>query len=523
MSSRKSLTYFPVPGYRLMQASSYNRESVAPDSAGWFANADMSHFIRVEENEGRREFVMLDAEGPGAIVRWWMTFYKAQDGIIRIYIDNDSTARVEGTPASLLSGTDLAPYPFSASVQEGADLGEPGRNYDYNLYMPITFEKHLKITYECDSLRLLFDYEGKTVPRGYYWPDVFYNICYRIYVKDTPVESFSMQSHVRALSNAEQTSAILLSEPPGSAGTKVFEGELSPGDSLVFTLVQDNSAISSLVAEISAGNMNQALRSTVIAMSFDGVQSVWVPAGEFFGTGYSLKPHSTWMNARDDKGVMKSFWVMPFRKSCRISFVNFGTESVSVRGSAGTEKYRWQRNSMYFGAAWHEYYNIRTRDSSGSPIDLNFIQISGKGLYAGDQVTLFNNTWHWWGEGDEKIFVDGESFPSSFGTGTEDYYGYSFGRQEAFSHPFIAQPEGKGNMNFGPVVNMRHRSLDAIPFLSSIDANMELWHWADVRLNYALTTYFYAEPGSKINIRPDPDGVRRHVILSREDFVNNVK
>lgn len=32
----------------------------------------------------------------------------------------------------------------------------------------------------------------------------------------------------------------------------------------------------------------------------------------------------------------------------------------------------------------------------------------------------------WWGEGDEKFFVDGEKFPSSFGTGSEDYIGYAW-------------------------------------------------------------------------------------------------
>ena len=126
ISRRETLTYYPVDEYKLIQASSYNRESVSPDSAGWFANADMSHFIRVEENKGRREFVMLDAEGPGAIVRWWMTFYKAQDGIIRIYIDNNSDPVIEGSPDSFLSGSLLAAYPFSASLQEGAPRGEEG-------------------------------------------------------------------------------------------------------------------------------------------------------------------------------------------------------------------------------------------------------------------------------------------------------------------------------------------------------------------------------------------------------------
>ena len=154
----------------------------------------------------------------------------------------------------------------------------------------------------------------------------------------------------------------------------------------------------------------------------------------------------------------------------------------------------------------------------GSPFDLNFIDIKGKGVYAGDQITLFNNTYEWWGEGDEKIFVDGETFPSSFGTGSEDYYGYSFGRQEPFSHPFISQPVGTGNMSWGPTVNMRHRSLDAIPFSRSISSNIELWHWASIRMNYALTTFYYIMPPFSINITPDIESVKHPVVLSKIDF-----
>ena len=173
---------------------------------------------------------------------------------------------------------------------------------------------------------------------------------------------------------------------------------------------------------------------------------------------------------------------------------------------------------MYFGSAWHEYRHIKTRNEDGSKFDINFIEIEGKGLYVGDQVTLFNNTWHWWGEGDEKIFVDGEIFPSSFGTGSEDYYGYAFGRPEPFSHPFLAQPIGIGNTNWGLTVNLRHRSLDTIPFKTSIKADIELWHWASVVMNYALTSYWYAEYPVEINIEPDIKAVQYPVIKRKEDF-----
>jgi hypothetical protein len=229
------------------------------------------------------------------------------------------------------------------------------------------------------------------------------------------------------------------------------------------------------------------------------------------------------MNQRTEGGKMESLWIMPFREKCVITFINYGKDTVRITGTAGRTDYRWKAGSMYFGASWHEYYRIRTRDEKGSPFDLNFINLKGKGVYAGDQITLFNNTYEWWGEGDEKIFVDGEAFPSSFGTGSEDYYGYSFGRQEPFSHPFLSQPVGTGNMSWGPTINMRHRSLDAIPFNTSISSNIELWHWADIKMNYALTTYYYIFSPYQRNIMTDIESVKRKVVLTKNDFDTDSK
>jgi hypothetical protein len=209
---------------------------------------------------------------------------------------------------------------------------------------------------------------------------------------------------------------------------------------------------------------------------------------------------------------------MPFRNKCFLSFRNYGADSVSIAGDVSLKNYKWTSSSMYFGASWHEHYHLRSRDSKGSPFDLNFINIKGRGVYAGDQITLFNSSWQWWGEGDEKIFVDGESFPSSFGTGSEDYYGYSFGRPVPFSRPFLSQPIGAGNTAAGVTVNMRHRSLDATPFNTGISSNIEMWHWADVIINYAMTTYYYILTPYKTNIVTDPESVRHPVVLSKNDL-----
>ena len=150
--------------------------------------------------------------------------------------------------------------------------------------------------------------------------------------------------------------------------------------------------------------------------------------------------------------------------------------------------------------------------------DMNYADIEGKGLWVGDQVSLFNMAKTWWGEGDEKIFVDGEEFPSHIGTGSEDYYGYAFARPEAFSHPFMCQPSGAGNWVPDLTVNIRHRSLDVIPFNSSISTNIEMWHWADCCMNYALTSYYYVSDLYEINIKPDIEAIRNPVATSEADF-----
>ena len=518
MADRTHLTYLPGEDYSLKQFSSYNPASVEPGKPGWFENNDLSHFIRIENNGGRREFVLFDAAGPGAIVRWWMTFYKAQNGILRVYIDNDTIPSIKGAPVEVLSGTLLTAPPFAKSVQDGAPLGEEGRDYDHNLYLPVPFSLHCKITYECDSLRLLYEYEGTLVPQGYYWPDVFYNIGYRDYNGKVKVESFSEKALKRASSVLNEAGQQLLNDQVSSDYEEPFDEILRPGDSAVIEFTGKRQAINHIVTELEAENKNQALRSTVIKASFDGNKTIWTPVGEFFGSGYTTNPHKTWMNKADMKGILESYWIMPFRDSCSIVFINYGNENIRIRGVCGVIPYQWKKSSMYFHASWHEYNKVKTRDIAGAPFDLNFIDIRGRGLYVGDQVTLFNNSYKWWGEGDEKIFVDGEAFPSSFGTGSEDYYGYSFARQEPFSHPFISQPEGTGNMNWGISVNMRHRSLDAIPFHTSISSNIELWHWDAICMNYALTTYFYALPSCTTNISPDIEGTKRAVARSKGDL-----
>jgi hypothetical protein len=141
-------------------------------------------------------------------------------------------------------------------------------------------------------------------------------------------------------------------------------------------------------------------------------------------------------------------------------------------------------------------------------MDFNYVTVECRGLYVGDTLAVVNPVGDWWGEGDEKITVDGEPFPSHFGTGTEDYYGYAWCNPEPFNAPFHAQTRCDGaalGNNWGHTTVTRTRALDAIPFTTSLQMDMEVWHWKETDVAYAATTYFYARPGATHNRPPQPD------------------
>jgi len=245
--------------------------------------------------------------------------------------------------------------------------------------------------------------------------------------------------------------------------------------------------------------------------------------GEFFGTGYQLFPSKTWSSEVSVDGQMTAWWVMPYQDNCTVKLTNYGEQEVEVNAEINTADYNWKKLSMYFGVAWHEHNHIHSSKPDSTQdgdwhFDVNYVNLEGQGLYVGDALTVFNTADAWWGEGDEKIFVDGEAFPSCIGTGTEDYYGYAWCRPEKFSHPFIAQPTGAGNFHPGMTVNMRYRTLDAIPFASGIQSDIELWHWAQTIMNYAMTSYWYTKPSFTCNIKPDVETVKIPVALKRSDI-----
>jgi hypothetical protein len=154
---------------------------------------------------------------------------------------------------------------------------------------------------------------------------------------------------------------------------------------------------------------------------------------------------------------------------------------------------------MHFYARWRTDFDVPTRPFK----DMRWVEVTGRGRYVGTALAITNPWTDWWGEGDEKIYVDGENFPSHFGTGTEDYFGYAWGSPQLYTHAYHAQPRCDGPGTFGHNSEVRWHIFDDIPFTKSIIFDLELWHWKVGRVPaYTRTAYYYARPGAKDDHEP---------------------
>lgn len=497
MTDRDSIARWPSPEYTERQASSYDRRSKTPaDPEGWFANDDFSQFTRSEENAGRREWVMMEADGPGCVVRIWFGGMLPK-GILRFYLDGAQTPAIEGPAHELLIGTLLTEQPLAIENAHGI----PGAPGGMNLFLPIPYSRHCKITYEEPG-----QHDPNKPPEGRW-----YNIEYRTYAPGTRVRTCTMQDLQAARPAIEKTCQTLLNPlPPPSGKEFALDRSLAPGESATLDFSRGPAALRCLQAQLTTNRQEdreQALRSTVISLRFDGEETVWCPLGDFFGSGVGLNALESWYRTITKDGLMACRWVMPYSASAELTLQNLGKQPVTVRLKARLGAWKWDDRSMHFHANWRQQYPLPTRPHS----DWNYVEATGKGIYVGDALAVFNPVQDWWGEGDEKIWVDGDSFPSHFGTGSEDYYGYSWSNTTLFQGPFSNQIRCDGPGNAGYTVVTRTRCLDAIPFTRSLRFDMEVWHWADTNVAYAATTYWYALPDATSNRAPSPEEAMRPI------------
>jgi len=497
MADRDWLAVFPAAArYRLSQASS-TETSVSTlgrpstfSNHDWQGNQRLSKRVEKNPEDGAREVVLMEDTGPGAIVRWWLTTNGTR-GELRIYLD--------GSAKPVLKGQ-VRPF-VGANPAFGKELSFRSRPSDqagHNLYAPIPYAKSAKVTFRLGTLG----------------PQFYYAINYREYEDGTVVKTYSPDD-VTACADTLRAATAALGTPKtaGHVGSrKKRSATLAAGKAVAHDL-KGTGAIRRIALKVSGADQVAALRNTWIELTFDGQRTARVPAGHFFGNGDGTKArpyneHEDFYRTIPADGAMACRWVMPYKTSARVRVVNEGDQKVDVALEVDSGKWTWNKDSMHFHADFRQETGIKTRHSAGTA-DFRYLTVRGRGVYVGDTLSVHNPTSDgWWGEGDEKVYVDyldengagHETGPVHLGTGTEDYYGYAWGHVETFTSPFVGQSRADG-VAFktwrGRIVNTRVRGLDAIPFDRSFKFDMEILHWRQASVGLAATTYWYGVPGSK--------------------------
>ena len=508
MADRSRLAKFPSPQYQSLQSSSYNRASTNRDAPGWFADSDGVGFIREENNNGKHEWVVMEHDGPGAITKMWAPYfyYGGLDDLtgpdINIYLDGNTTPVIQENYFKFINGQGSVPEPFA---QRTARAG--------NCYFPIPFEKSCKITFSKKP---------------------FYHIInYRSYASGTQVKTFTREQLKQSFPLMDATAKSLYSSYSAVGGKLVEKhGLIEPSTEMALELWAGG-AISQLeiwIDPLQIAQHPELLRSLVLKASFDNEETVWVPLGDFFGSANELNPFQTFTRRTSAAGQLLCTWVMPFKQSAKVSIENLSDQPVTIGKIALTRvDWIWDAQSMYFHANWRSDDLVQGSTFS----DWNFIDITGTGMIVGDQLTTLNPDYGWWGEGDEKIYVDDawdQKFPTHFGTGSEDYYGWAGGenpsKDDHFSHCFLS------NIEVGSATDRRRdvrgfnictrvRALDAIPFNTRLVFDMEASPGVDIRnpwdyLAYSSVVFWYGFPGASHNRPAAKDQATKPIITLKE-------
>jgi hypothetical protein len=161
-------------------------------------------------------------------------------------------------------------------------------------------------------------------------------------------------------------------------------------------------------------------RFTIIRMYWDdeATPSVEVPLGDFFGMGWGEYAHLNSLAVCVNPGsAFNSYWVMPFRKKCRITLENIAAEKVRIFYQVDYALTEVPDDAAYFHAQYRRTNPVKYKD-----IYTIVEGIKGRGHYVGTYLAWGVHNNGWWGEGEIKFYMDGDKdFPTINGTGTEDY------------------------------------------------------------------------------------------------------
>jgi len=257
------------------------------------------------------------------------------------------------------------------------------------------------------------------------------------------------------------------------------------------------------------------LKKIVLRMYWDGEKtpSVEAPIGDFFGLGLGIPAiyHSLLLAVAPDK-ALNSYFPMPFRSSAKITVANEGSQdatdfywnidwvklpSLSPDIAYFHAQYRqctpckgWYHGNFYGNDFSEARKDPRWKNVSGEG-NYTFLEAAGDGQFVGVTLSVFQNQWGGWNEGDEMIWIDGEPAPRIHGTGGEDYFNGAWGFSQRFSFPLVGLTEFHG-WEAGSTFSLYRWHMEApVRFRKSLRVTIEDGH-ANLRSdNFFSVAYWY--------------------------------
>lgn len=471
MVSVESDPCFPDPFYESKQLTSYDRRSVIPNTPSWHGNDDWGGFIRYEANNKRVERVLFDEQGPGVITRI-ITTGGSKDANLRFYFDGEKEASIT------IPSYDIARLPIDIPAGMIYMHEHYPTTQGCSFYYPIPYQKGCKITVD-------------NVTRNY-----VYHVNYRSYAPGTTIKTFTVEEANSLKAKAEEVSNKLLHPENYMENELSQHKELAPKAIVDLDLPEGNKAIRMLHFNINGYNpaeYEQLMRGLIVKISFDGIQTVCAPLSDFSGAGMGAPKVDSWYLSADGAGDVILRFVMPYQKTATVELENITDYKANATIKACLSDWTWNPNTLYFHASWRQENGLKTNEG----VDYDMATLTGRGVFKGDVLSLYNYSPKWYGEGDEHIWVDNDTFPSHFGCGTEDYYNTTYAPIHVYHNPFGGAPREDDEASRGYNTFVRTRNLDAIPFKEKLKFEFELISWETGIVDYSSTVYWYGDIDSK--------------------------
>ena len=253
--------------------------------------------------------------------------------------------------------------------------------------------------------------------------------------------------------------------------------------------------------------------------------SVECPLGDFFASGWGPYAQISSLPVCVNPGsAYNSYWEMPFRKGFRMTLENVAEENFTIYYQINYTLTDVPEDAAYFHAQFRRVNPLPYKD-----VYTILDGVKGWGHYVGTYLAWGVHNNGWWGEGEIKFFMDGDSaFPTICGTGTEDYFcgSYDFDAKAAdgtsqyheFSTPYTGLAQvlrGDGHYQVQQRFGLyRWHINDPIRFEKDLKVTIQALGWRSggrylpLQDDIASVAFWYqAEPHAKFPKFPDKDAL----------------